>query len=323
MSTDNITPAPPVSHNVSLFLQPTGTTENDIEARVDVTESAEYQEIRDLVNLALYHLASSPKAGMVIYSILLNVLVLDCRAADAFATLNGELAIPTQEKAIEDLTTCPPDFIICDIKDNDDGSIRLGRVKKGQTDLACRHELFISRELCDAIMAKTNLGEPQARRLRTFHRAILLFVLSHEMMHALVKKTFSPLIFPPNPVNGAESGFCFENTYFRFELLAELPKEGLVKGQRLWKISDLLAVGKQKYTLNDTAVLQLVQSFATPDRYEPDVAEAIAPPFQANTVRWKACCCSDDILERTAAAASRGTRLEFLMQREGYEYHRC
>jgi hypothetical protein len=104
MSTDNITPAPPVSHNVSLFLQPTGTTENDIEARVDVTESAEYQEIRDLVNLALYHLASSPKAGMVIYSILLNVLVLDCRAADAFATLNGELAIPTQEKAIEDLT---------------------------------------------------------------------------------------------------------------------------------------------------------------------------------------------------------------------------
>lgn len=272
MSTGNIIPHPPVSYDFSLFLQPAGTTESQIDARVNVTENPAYEEIRLIVNLVIYHLSSSPKAVATAVSILLGIFLHDDRAATAFAALNGQEAIPTGEKVVEDLTT-PPDFIILDIEDNQRGAIRWGRVKRGTSDLASRNEVFISKELCDAIMSNPNVlnlpqsqfqstdmlltqGE-QARRLRIFHRALLLFVVSHEMMHALVKKTFSSAICTPQQATpgitdgtDGESGFYLENTYFQFELAAELPKEGLVKGQRLWKILNLLAEGKQVYILS-------------------------------------------------------------------------
>ncbi|KAJ7703032.1 hypothetical protein B0H17DRAFT_1041334 [Mycena rosella] len=345
MSTDKITPDTPRSYNISLYLQPTGTAQ--IEARINVTQKPEYKEIAQLANLALYHMASSPKAVATALSIILNVFLHDNDASKAFASLNGEQATPTRENLINMLTTDPPDFVICDIEDNSKGSIRWGLVKRGKTELTSRDEVFISKELCDAIMVKTNLADPQVRRLATFHRAILLFVISYEMMHALVKKTFSPLVYTSpqatlgitdnGGVGARESGFYFEHRYFQFELVAELPKAGLVKGQRLWKISNLLADGNQIYELNDAAVLELIQSFATPRKYELNITEApIAPPVQAeDTVRWRSCRCPDVAILQPIVAAADSTPavasqivgeplkgLGIRVPREGNEYDR-
>ncbi|KAJ7652076.1 hypothetical protein DFH06DRAFT_1475444 [Mycena polygramma] len=290
-------PLPPTSYNVSVYLQPLGTAENQIDVRLDVTNDPDYEEIVRAVKLILYRLASSPHAVASAFAILLGVFLHDKRAEAIFASRNGPDAVPEREQIIEFYTTSPPDFIICETEDHEDGAIRWGRGERGSSELAARNEVFISKELCDAIIAKLDMEDQQARMLRNFHRALLLVVLSHETIDALVNQTFSPLIpTPPEATlclcikdsNGdGDPGGCFENCYFKFELVAELPK-GLEKGDRLWTIAALLADNEDGlYTLSDDAIEYLIQSFATNKRYQLDTKAPLAPSEAQGTVRWK------------------------------------
>ncbi|KAJ7281449.1 hypothetical protein C8J57DRAFT_1297649 [Mycena rebaudengoi] len=309
MSADQITPDPPVpfSFQGSIFVLPTDTEANDLHSRIDVSHVEKYNEIARLITLALYHLSSSDIALAVSLSILLNIFVHNRTAS---RTPNGERTPPTAEMIVDILTKSHPDIIICNLPDNAEGTIRWGKVKRGPSDLARRHKIFIAKELCDAIMAKPNLLKPQAHRLRTFHRALFLVVLSHELIHILVKKIFSPQITIPalaTPgIRGKGApGLGFELKYFQFHLAAELPKHGLVKGQRLWTITQLLAEGDEVYILSDAAVVRFIQSYSTPVVYvldEKDTATVAPLDTTQDTVRWRMGQCSAETKRPTVVA---------------------
>ncbi|KAJ7785806.1 hypothetical protein B0H16DRAFT_1488083 [Mycena metata] len=245
-----------------VFLQELGTTEDEIHRRIDVTTDPAYSTIVSTAHAVLSHLSTSPKALEGMHLLSASVWALDDAARTAFTDFHGPGTTPAYSKVVEALTNPPPDIVIVEIPD-EKGQIRWGKVNSRTDDTHRRHELYLNRELCDAVRMNcpTSLLSPgvSLRELAVYHSALLHITISHELMNVVLK-----CIFP----TAVESQWCFEDWYFRFRLAAVVPKSAL-------SIAHLVAeTPTATYALDEPALLKLIDSFNGSEAFKLDTINA-------------------------------------------------
>ncbi|KAJ7151625.1 hypothetical protein C8R46DRAFT_1304163 [Mycena filopes] len=270
---------------VRIFLQPPDTTAVDLRTLCPRTDPG-YDLLYQLAEDTLGHLAGSPMALLYMATMLACGLVESEIARTVFAAHYPSVSMPNQELVASYFTANPPDIVLISILPTPQQRV-WGYVKKegdGDPALAERNEVFISRELTDALFEKNPIlsdtdTETDVKRARI--QLLWKTALMNDLQHSLSKYMFSPayvtpLIVTPLTPDGrgnGENGDDFEVAYITFLVQAEWASKAdasLAGSRSLWSIQRLLAdqAGKT-YELDDVRVRALVSTMSPTTQIVP------------------------------------------------------
>ncbi|KAJ7070598.1 hypothetical protein C8F01DRAFT_1313340 [Mycena amicta] len=224
--------------------------EGDGGQRQDVSDHSAYTEVKTLARTVLGHLVASSGAWPILLAIMRNIS-RDDEAKKALDTKLGHAQGLEESDIIGYLVNNTPTIVIKNLEADAAAGIAWGRVHKGKEEGAEANEVFLSKELADALrqaQPPTDLTQAEVELQRARQTLLWSTTLLHETCHALTKFFFSASTIMPkigimvkDGKGHGEVGWTFELHYIAFLLQCSWHKTMINTPDRMWRTSNLLA----------------------------------------------------------------------------------
>ncbi|KAJ7151624.1 hypothetical protein C8R46DRAFT_1304162 [Mycena filopes] len=243
---------------IEIYIQPQNTTAVELRIPCSADPGSSFAPLYRLAQDALGHLAHSSEARNAMMDILRSGRRYSDVAKEAFETKFPTHSTVAEDLIVEYLTVKPPKIILVDmphIHGEDRKWVYVLKAGCADPALAERNEVFVSRELTDALLEENPIvsdtdAETSVKRARI--QLLWKTALIHGIQHSIAKFMFSPAyiasifatpIAPDGRGNG-EHGDDFELAYITFLVQAERASKAdasLAGSRSLWSIQRLLA----------------------------------------------------------------------------------